>query len=284
MSLMNAIQDLAHQELAPSQDLKVLLFESEDMKSIDTATHHRFVTISTPLFGQALYDACALHDFIIDGTNDAHFSLELNDWALMLDKPIVFINAKRQDGHPFVKYGQTRACLRCFWSNELRMIATPNPSEGTHPAGTNSHAQKLQLIHTLIQSGLQDLEKRSTKELKVPSCTHTLSHYDVLSQHKKYPHLVRSTNLERFEIIDIREHSERKLKVLENRDYLTVPINAVLQNPTHYIHSQKKTVLVCEQGQRSSLAAQHLQNQGFSKVFALEHLGGKNSYAHMPFC
>ena len=240
-------------------------------------------THSYKLLGQQLYDICALHDLILDCTDDLFFSFELNDWGVLLQKPVIFANATGLDGQLFTAHNHQHQspCLRCLWPNGPVSTSdcTRNGVLGPVPGILGSH-QALEAIklltqctpsleNTMIHFDFSTLQQERWSVTKERGCNHDLSHYRILQRHQPTPFMVPAINLQDYTVFDIREHTHQNTILPSAVKSVRIPLQKLLQDPTSHINRRAKTLLVCDHGKRSFYAAKQLQQQGFTSVYGL---------------
>jgi len=71
-------------------------------------------------------------------------------------------------------------------------------------------------------------------------------------------------------LVDVRETREINRKAFGVSDYLSVPMSR-FQSSLHEIPAERKVILACHSGNRSSIASRILVNSGHRKVHNLQH-------------
>ena len=106
--------------------------------SYAAARNSNIETVASPVrldpqnFAQVLHNA----DLVIDGADDQTLSLQLNQWALVEQKNILFANAIQQSGQLFFLAGGNRdesdnkACFNCLWHKQGHFAAQECSAQG----------------------------------------------------------------------------------------------------------------------------------------------------------
>jgi adenylyltransferase/sulfurtransferase len=253
-------------------------------------------TVSVEVFAERLTAANAVeligrHDLVIDCSDNFRTKYTINDAAVLAQRPAVFASVYQYEGQLQVyKPAPGHACLRCLWPEATQDGVVGNCAEagvlGPVP-GTFGAMQALLAIKILLDmSGqlagellLLDFNNFSSQKLKAPRRAACAAPQCALIKRME----LDATDIELsfssldaaaqdYELVDIRTAAEVAAQPTSARH---VPMGELLDNPG-VLSSERKSLLVCASGKRSTAAARELRRRGIvvhSLAGGLQRLG-----------
>ncbi len=227
------------------------------------------------------------YDFVVDGSDNFATRYLVNDACVMLDRILVFGSIFKFEGQVSVFNYRNGPTYRCLYPEPSLDGEMPNCAEtgvlGVLPGicGTLMANEAIKIITgvgkilsgKLLTFDALSMEFNTFKiELKPENKKITeLTDYEVFcgtSKEISAQELKRKINAnENFQLIDVREEVEYKLK---NIGGVLIPLNSLKENLSK-ISTEKEIIVHCASGARSKKAVQLLREKGFKKVFNLKN-------------
>ncbi|HZO21820.1 MAG TPA: ThiF family adenylyltransferase [Steroidobacteraceae bacterium] len=245
----------------------------------------------------------AQYDLVVDCTDNFATKFLLNDFCVLLNKPVVFASVYQYEGQLQVvrplrdaeSENRSGACLRCVWPEATRDGIVGNcaeagvlgPVPGVFGALQAFEALKLlldlpgQLTDELLVLDLLTLSIARVRTRRAAACPqHAISRAE--SAQKAASHAASDTvpelevsfdSLEQaldagFELVDIREAEEVSETPAPSRQVKHVPMAQLLYGKTE-LEPRAKSLLICASGRRSLAATQELRARGLENVYSL---------------
>jgi len=243
------------------------------------------------------------YDVIIDGTDNFATRYMVNDACVLLDKILVYGSINRFEGHVSVfnyteKNGQRGPTYRCLFPEPPSPESSPNCSEvgvlGVLP-GVIGALQANEAIKIITQKGtvlsgqllmmnLLNMQQYTVSFIRNNALIASVT----LEQFKKtdYNYFCNSssgdqneitveelnqllkTNRESIQLVDVREINEYPF--IEELKELQIPLSKILDHADR-LTLNKKVVLYCRTGSRSSNAIEQLKKEkGFTNLYNLK--------------
>lgn len=230
------------------------------------------------------------YDLIVDGTDNFITRYLINDSAIICNKPVVYGAVFKYEGQVSVFNYKNGPSYRCLFPTPPLDIAVANCSEvgvlGVLPGiiGTMMANEVIKIIlqfDQVLSGKLLCYNSRSTEISILKINRNQLAIQSILNnpkliedyQEKYCDYLsIEISELDRealgnIQFIDVRElHEKPKLKWPA---CVSIPINS-LENKIDNIEKDKTTVVFCQSGARSKVAAKYLRKIGINDVFSFK--------------
>jgi adenylyltransferase/sulfurtransferase len=248
------------------------------------------------------------YDLVIDGSDNFPTRYLVNDACVLLKKPNVYGSIFRFDGHASVFSYQEGPCYRCLFPNPPSPHLVPNCAEagvlGVLP-GIIGTIQATEAIKIILEKGdilsgsylIYNALGMSFKKLKLkkngncdvcsknPKIKELIDYEEFCNNKKEETNEITVKELKKlidkkedFILIDIREEFEQQLCKLNNA--IMISFTESIKNNLSFfdnLDKNKKIVLYCHTGQRSSYTLNILKKKGFTNLKNL--VGGIDAWA-----
>lgn len=231
-------------------------------------------------------------DIIVDCTDEIPIRYLLNDYAVVLNKPLVYASIHKFQGQLTVFNYNSGPSYRCLFPNESTNASTCSTTGvlGVIPniLGT---LQANEVVKVILNLG----EILSGKLLIFDALHSKMSHINFIKNEKQIKkavaniallkdetifemnpnlnidaeHFAEKINQKSCKIIDIRDENEFP-KLNNDYDVIYAPLNKLNELSTIWDKNQEY-ILCCQKGKRSTIALNILQSKGFSNVKQLEN-------------
>lgn len=216
------------------------------------------------------------YQIIVDCSDNIPTRYLINDVAVAKGIPMVYASIHKFEGQLSVFNYKNGPTYRCLFPENDKLETIPNCNDsgvlGVLPnvLGTMQATEVLKIIlgigevlsgKMLLYNSLDNdfqnivIQKNTSFNIKVEFVDRSVNGFDFLAHANSL-------------IIDIRENYEEPKLDLEN--VKNVPLSE-LDNFLKDIDKSQKIILICQHGNRSELAVDYLNKQGFASVFHLQN-------------
>jgi len=233
------------------------------------------------------------YDIVLDCTDDIKTKYLLNDACFLNRKTLIQAGIFQWEGQLRVMLPSQKGCLRCLWPS----VPTPG-CVGTCVDGgvlgvipnIFGHLQAMEAIRIILNMqkvfenellilNVADFHIRRLKikpESRCPLCGKdavitqiSKEHYEPLAEFLIDCHALNADLLKSFTLVDVREAEERADSPLMEIKSEHVPLSRVTGDTSPFAKN-KKYLLFCSMGVRSSQLAQMLREEGYENIFAIK--------------
>ncbi len=236
---------------------------------------------------QNALDIVSKYDLVIDGSDNFPTRYLVNDACVIKGKPFVFGSIFKFEGQVSVFNYRKGPTYRCLYPEPPGEGEVPNCTEigvlGVLPGicGTLMANEAIKMICGIGEVLSGTLLSFDTMKMEFSSFGIALDpanrKIDKLSDYELFCGVSNEisalelkskiTRGEDFQLIDVREENEYKLK---NIGGILIPLASLKEN-LDKIHVEKEIIVHCAMGARSKKAAQILKEKGFRKVYSLKN-------------
>ncbi len=240
------------------------------------------------------------YDVIIDATDNLKSKFLINDYAVKLNKPMIYSSLFNFEGHLSVFYSKKGPCYRCIYKEEISYV--PNCSEYgvLGPiAGIMGTWQALEAIKFILSFPYFDKSKFNSLISKLLIfnfknlsfnlidlkksincfCKDYINKLDVNLNHNNskidnyYIYLSDIDKISNFKLIDIRDDLSYLSKFTKNHEVIKTSFFDLIS--LNFINKLSNKdclyIIYCEYGIRSKLACNFLRLKGINNVFYLRY-------------
>lgn len=231
-------------------------------------------------------------DIIVDCTDEIPIRYVLNDYAITLNKPLVYASIHKFQGQLTVFNYNSGPSYRCLFPNENTNTPTCSTTGvlGVIPniLGTLQANEVVKVILNLgqilsgrllifdaLQSKMNEVKfSRNEEQIQkamanVVALKKEISSYINSNLNISALHFAEKIHQGNCKIIDIREENEFP-KLNNDYDVIYAPLNKINELAATWDKNQEY-ILCCQKGKRSTIALQVLQSKGFSNIKQLEN-------------
>ncbi|UPT70117.1 MAG: HesA/MoeB/ThiF family protein [Flavobacterium sp. JAD_PAG50586_2] len=216
------------------------------------------------------------YKIIVDCSDNIAARYLINDVAVVKRIPMVYASIHKFEGQLSVFNYNNGSTYRCLFPENEQLETIPNCNDSgvlgvmSNVLGVMQANEVLKIIlgigevlsgkmllYNSLDNGFQDIEiqKNTNFNNKFKLVDRSVNGFDFLADDNSF-------------IIDIRENYEEPKLDLEN--VKNVPLSE-LDNFLKDIDKSQKIILICQHGNRSGLAVDYLNKQGFTSVFHLQN-------------
>jgi sulfur-carrier protein adenylyltransferase/sulfurtransferase len=269
---------------------------TSDINAKKTTTLINFITKNNPFVKMNDYPfylnenidttVFSRYDIIVDCTDNHDTKFFINDLCVYYKKPLVFGAIQKTEGQISVLNFNNGPTLRCAFPNNYQLTNISCEELGTMDVITSSVASKqsVECINLIVdnntslsgklllvdvlnhQTNIFNIKKKKSVEKFIPS---NISGNNNLISVNEFNTALNSTE---YQFIDLRNHQETPKFHHINLKNINVEN---LRNEISSENTNKKLIVFCQSGKRSSRAIKILTTLGFTNVLHLE--GGVNS-------
>jgi molybdopterin/thiamine biosynthesis adenylyltransferase/rhodanese-related sulfurtransferase len=244
--------------------------------------HHLLVNESNVL------DLINQYDLVVDGTDNFAVRYLINDACVYLDKPLVYGAIYQTEGHVTAFNYQNSATLRCLFPEPDAEVYVPSCAEigayniVTGTIGTMMANEVVKVIlhnKEVLANKLVSYDALSVEMRTISYKPNPQSRVKSIARFKEQaialdisPEEFSALDPESYHLIDVREDWERDEYHIGGEH---IPLNALNKHNFSALLKNRQLIFYCQQGARSTAAAQILRKMGYGNAMSLR--GGLNS-------